>query len=301
MNQNNKHFQSILKIINKLIHSHDTWEVFYDFLEMCAISISNILEFNSKRHEEKENQYLGTIKKYTPEHQILFSEMFGELILALEYEYQTRGFTDILGNLFHELELHNKYKGQFFTPQHVCTLMAKMTIGSKEHSDKIIHDKGYFPVLEPTIGSGAMVLGFANAMKEYDYNHSQQLFVIGVDIDLKCVFMSYLQLSLYGIPAVVVHGNSLTNEEWSRWYTPAYVFGGWSWKRRKGLISADVAIEAEINAEMITKPISNNPKELHEEQKQAKAPMQQEYTQPLEQLDLFSLMDMMSNDNSEGK
>ena len=29
-------------------------------------------------------------------------------------------------------------------------------------------------------------------------------------------------ISIYGIPAVVIHGDSITVEEWSRWYTPAY-------------------------------------------------------------------------------
>jgi hypothetical protein len=32
--------------------------------------------------------------------------------------------------------------------------------------------------------------------------------------------MAYIQLSLYGIPAMVIHGNTLTMEEWDRWYTP---------------------------------------------------------------------------------
>ena len=33
-------------------------------------------------------------------------------------------------------------------------------------------------------------------------------------------YMAYIQLSLYGIPAMVIHGNTLTMEEWDRWYTP---------------------------------------------------------------------------------
>lgn len=35
--------------------------------------------------------------------------------------------------------------------------------------------------------------------------------------------MAYIQLCLYQIPAVVIHCNTLTMEEWSRWYTP-YAF-----------------------------------------------------------------------------
>jgi len=33
--------------------------------------------------------------------------------------------------------------------------------------------------------------------------------------------MAYIQLSLYGNPAVIIHGNALTVEEWSHWFTPA--------------------------------------------------------------------------------
>jgi hypothetical protein len=40
--------------------------------------------------------------------------------------------------------------------------------------------------------------------------------------------MTYIQLSLYGIPAIVRHGNSLTMQSWSQWLTPVYIMGGWS-------------------------------------------------------------------------
>lgn len=42
-------------------------------------------------------------------------------------------------------------------------------------------------------------------------------------------------ISIYGIPAVVIHGDSITVEEWSRWYTPAYVWGGWVFKQPMGI------------------------------------------------------------------
>jgi len=41
------------------------------------------------------------------------------------------------------------------------------------------------------------------------------------DIDMRCVHMSYIQLSLYGIPAVAVHGDSVSLDEWSHWFTPS--------------------------------------------------------------------------------
>jgi len=39
--------------------------------------------------------------------------------------------------------------------------------------------------------------------------------------------MAYVQLSLLGIPAVVVHGNALSLDVWGVWYTPAHVLVGW--------------------------------------------------------------------------
>jgi len=263
---NNKHFQSILTIIKTLNYSRDTWEVFNDFLELAAICISNIVDL--KHFDEREPQYLKTINKYQPEHQKLFPEMFTELLLALDYEYQKGGFVDVLGSLFHELALHNKFKGQFFTPQHICDMMGKILIG--DH-DKAIQELGYVHVMEPTCGSGAMVLGFAKAMRDVGYNHSQQMLVTAIDIDMKCVSMCYLQLSLYGIPAVVIHGDTLADKEWSRWYTPAYIFGGWGWRKR---------------------PVVENPQEpAKESQQKVIMPKQKEAMQTYEQLDLFSFMD----------
>jgi hypothetical protein len=45
--------------------------------------------------------------------------------------------------------------------------------------------------------------------------------------------MAYLQFALLHIPAVVIHGNSLSLEEFGRWYTPAHIMDGWSWKLRR--------------------------------------------------------------------
>ena len=235
---NNNHFQSILKIIRSLTYAYDTWAIFYDFLEMSAISISNAVDL--KQFDTREQQYLKTINKYPPDVQKLFPQMYAELALALDYEYRNGRFVDILGILFHELELHNKYRGQFFTPGHICDFMGKILL---DENDKTVIKQGYISVAEPACGSGAMVLGFANAMKECGYNHNQQMFVMATDIDLKCAYMCYLQLSLYGIPAVIIHGNSLSLEEWSRWYTPVYIIEGWGWKSRRPSAQSEKVVE----------------------------------------------------------
>lgn len=48
-----------------------------------------------------------------------FSHLLGEVVMALE-----EGPQDILGATFYALELHDKARGQFYTPYPVCQLMA---------------------------------------------------------------------------------------------------------------------------------------------------------------------------------
>ena len=36
--------------------------------------------------------------------------------------------------------------------------------------------------------------------------------------------MTYLQLSLAGVPAIVKHQDAISRELWSVWRTPAYIF-----------------------------------------------------------------------------
>ena len=47
--------------------------------------------------------------------------------------------------------------------------------------------------------------------------------VHAVDIDVLCVHMSYIQFTLLGISAEVIHGNSLSNETFEVWYTMKYI------------------------------------------------------------------------------
>jgi len=221
-------WKKILKTITKLGHTYDVWRVFNDFLELSALSVVNSLSLNDDLGKRHEQQYSDIMTRYSPEEQKLFPELFSKLVEALEQEVTSSGPSDVLGTLFHELKLHNKYKGQFFTPQSLGNGIGLSAFGSEQET--CIKQQGYISLLEPCCGSGVLALGFAKAMANRGFNYCTQLVVTAVDVDIKCVYMCYLQLSLYGIPGIVIHGNTLALEEWFRWYTPAYVFGGW---RRK--------------------------------------------------------------------
>lgn len=214
------HKKNLERLILRMGSTHSTWKVFEDFLAISAISVSNAVDRGP--WDERENEYLSIVSRYSKPELEQYVSMFSELVLALEQNSDHP--RDVLGEVFHDLELHNHYTGQFFTPQHISEFMGKI---AAIDVGKTIDEYGYCSVLEPASGSGTMVLGFAQAMKEQGYNYQQQFLAQAVDIDIRCVHMTYLQLSLYGIPAVVIHGNSLSMEEWSHWKTPMYLLGGW--------------------------------------------------------------------------
>jgi len=226
---------SIPKLIEKLSHRYSSWQVFSDFVEMSAISISNAVDVFQA--EKREARYMEIVKRYKPDEVQQFPKMLGELVNSLEEEP-----TDVLGKVFHDLELHNKWTGQFFTPQHLADALAMMTLGDKASLEQQIAESGFITLQEPACGSGVMVISAAKAMKAGGVNFQQHLHVTAVDVDGKCCHMAYLQFSLLHIPAVVVHGNTLSGETWGKWYTPAHILGFWDSKLRRREVREPLAL-----------------------------------------------------------
>lgn len=204
-------YKYLLKNIKLLGSKYDISKVFNDFLIMGAYSISNSVNYN----DDREKEYLRIINSYTKEEQYIFPKMFAGLINSLDNEI----FNDVLGKLFEELNLQNKYKGQFFTPEHVCDFMANVTLDKKIIDDSI-KDKGYISLNDSACGSSRLIYAAIRIIKKNNVNYHFKVYVEVQDISITCVLMSYIQLSLYGINARVILGNTLTNEIQDVFYTP---------------------------------------------------------------------------------
>jgi hypothetical protein len=218
--------KTIVQLVTQLGYRHSSWQVFADFVEMGATAFSNGVDFGQR--EAREARYMEIVKRYKPEEVQVFPQMLGTLVSELEDDPE-----DILGRTYHELELHNKWSGQYFTPFPLCRAMAKMIVSDAADVQERIAERGFLTASEPASGSGAMVIALALELREQGVNCQQQLHVTAVDVDAKCVHMTYLQLALLHIPAVVVHGNSLSLEEYGRWYTPAHIMNGWNYRLRR--------------------------------------------------------------------
>lgn len=234
MKDNNNHIQNIIKDIENLTGKYHRWNIFSDFISMAAITIRNSVNLIGK--SEKEEEYIKIAKKYTAKEMDKFADMLANLVIALEKEK-----TDVLGQIFMELNIANKWQGQFFTPMDISDLMAEMTI--EDNLEEIIKQKGYITVNEPAVGGGAMIISFAKAMEKKKYNYQKQMVVIAQDLDLKAVQMAYIQLSLLGIPANVVHMNTLTMKIFEEWKTPFYILDNWDYKLRKQESKEEITIK----------------------------------------------------------
>ena len=150
--------------------------------------------------------------------------MFAELVL--EMENHSEHLVDVLGELYQELNFNDEWKGQFFTPQPVSDLMGRLAF-----NDKAYKEKGYITVHEPCCGGGSIIYGFANAMRDAGLNYQKDSLIFANDIDERCVFMTYIQCSLYGIPAIVQQKDELQDKVLGdAWFTPMFVLYSWRWK-----------------------------------------------------------------------
>lgn len=225
--------RDIIKDIETIGYRHSIPTVFDDWIALIAYAISNAVD--KLHYDEREKQYLSTIKKYSKEERMQLKKLHEKLVDGFS---QCLYEADLLGEIYHSLNLSNSRNGQFFTPMDIAKMMAKITIQPSESDMK---KKGYVTICEPTCGSGVMVIAAAGVLHERSYSPSKHMCVLAVDNDIRCAMMTYIQLSYLGIPAVVVHGDSMLVKEYARFYTPIYILGGWLWKEQMSMLDGSCA------------------------------------------------------------
>lgn len=193
----------IVKKINEMARYYSAHQVFRDWIEVYALSIANFCEpTGTPVWEKREQQYLSTIGKYQEQEILGFADLGGMLALALEED-----ISDVLGAVYMGLETSNKATGQFFTPDNISQLASRLIDNEVVSTDMPIK------LYEPACGSSGMIIAYAKALRDKDVNYQRLLDIKASDIDFACVYMSYIQLSLLGIKAVIARQDSLLWEK----------------------------------------------------------------------------------------
>lgn len=226
---------AIVKQVRALAYNHDPRRVFADFCELFAIALSQpVHRFNESVWYRREEQYLRTVQRYDRKEVAGFLAIRNAVIDALEDQP-----VDVLGRAYEELEVANKDAGQFFTPYHLCELMADLLVDDAVIA-KVKAD-GCITVAEPASGSGAMIIAVANVMRRKGLEPQRHLHVTAIDKSATAAYMCYIQLSLLGIPAAVWIGNTLSMEMQERFLTPMHMMGGWAPSRGNLVVARKVA------------------------------------------------------------
>ena len=190
--------KDIIKTINKIAGKYSAYEVFSDWIRCMALAISNSCNpFQDKVWQQREEEYIATMKKYQLEERQMLVAMSVMLVETFE-DY----VSDVLGEIYMESGMGSKAAGQFFTPFHVSLACAKMSLEGVDLNKKI-------RLNEPSCGGGGMIIATSVALQERGINHQQVLEVVAQDLDWKGVYMCYVQLSLLGISAICVQGDTL--------------------------------------------------------------------------------------------
>ncbi len=187
------------KLFAKIAYRHTFMNVFDDFLTLTLCA------FGMGRYEE---EYLKTIEIYSKEEIKIFPLLLGELVNYYTQKSEGGSWVDGLGDFFmeHNGKFGRDARGQFFTPIHLCDLMAQFS----QPKEGTIYDCA--------AGSGRCLIAADRLDPKNRYNN----FYMGVDVDLRCVKMCAINMTLYGMRGAVIHGNSLSLDIWGgyRVYLP---------------------------------------------------------------------------------
>lgn len=235
-------FILLFKAIKPERHRHEVWS---DFITTSAIALHNAIA----KDDTLENEYLKTISVYSTCDLQRLCEMLSIVVMLLEPEP-----TDILGQLYMELELSSKENGQYFTPPYISGLMAEILHG--ESLDQKLQQP-FVTLHEPACGAGGMVMSFVKVVIQKKHNPAEKLWVSAIDINRIAALMAYIQFSLWNVPAEVIVGNALSMEFRERWLTPAHHLYDWDtrlhWQKMvdgmRQLVNMEVEGDNEIEVE----------------------------------------------------
>lgn len=191
--------EELVKVIGSLSGKYSPYQIFSDFCKIFALAISNACAFqHDEIWQEREEAYKATISRYEEKEVMKLVDMMDLLIETMSEE-----MSDFLGQIYMQSGAGNSATGQFFTPFHLSLATAEVGVPKDIPEDEII------TMNEPSCGGGGMIIATARVLKERGINYQSRLRVVAQDLDWLAVYMTYIQLSLYGIDAIVCQGDTL--------------------------------------------------------------------------------------------
>ncbi len=203
-------------------------DTFANFVHMAACSLA--VPSMKGPGTEREEEYMQIFRRLPEGHPQLYAEAFGDLVQEME----SQPYHDVMGDVYQEWSssAQAQHGGEFFTPHELCKLMARMTVTREMfESDRPAMTE------EPACGSGRFILATAEIMREWNIPPCH-LKARCIDVNKLAADMCYVNLTLHGIPAEVIHGNTLSGKAWAT-HRNFFWFGAYGYGKRNGTQEED--------------------------------------------------------------
>ncbi len=245
--KNSERKKAFIKILDSLDNSKSRYEHFRNYCEMSYCAIAKTTAKDEASADNLEACYMAVVNSYANKDDV---RKIPEL-LTLTTISLNEGGCDFLGELASELELLDSRQGQFFTPYEVSKMLAHINMADV---GAIINEQGFVTVSDPAAGAGCTILAAADIIEDQGFILDECMSVQVIELSKMTYHMLYVQMAIRGIPAMVIHGNSLSLETFEMAYTPsALVFVG----KHGRLFNKSEEPSANQQINIIIKPIIN--------------------------------------------
>ena len=167
----------------------------YQYFGGWGDSLERVLDVTLHALKGEEEEYVQAAKKMDKRALEAACQVFALLLEGFCIRYN---IWDYLGEVYMELGSRSKHQafGQFFTPMNVTEMMAAMQLGDVRESIEGARKEGRrISVMDPTCGSGAMLLGAKRRIVgEVGLDGLRWFEFYGIDIDPVCVKMCQVQM-----------------------------------------------------------------------------------------------------------
>lgn len=221
------HYNAFKKALSAVSNAHSTSDIFRDVCRVFSLSIRGAVTLDKAERDDIEGMYASFVGKYGPDGMKAIGRMFGHLVEGLELKR-----SDFLGHVYEDLNATVKNFGQYFTPDSVSSMMARIVLPEKPEPGRIVR------LNDPTCGAGALLIAGAEAFMEAG-GRQGDILIMAEDLDATACCIVYTQLSLLGYPAVVRHMDSLAMKVYEGpWFTPGYFLHAMPMRRPFGNCTA---------------------------------------------------------------
>lgn len=126
-------------------------------------------------------------------------------------EMELNPYEDILGTYYteHIASSDQSARGEFYTPRAISSLMAKISMDI----DQIKEEGKPVSICDPCSGSGSTILACAEHFKP----DIDLMRVTLQDVNVVACDMAFINTTLWGIPAEIILGNTLTMDITAAW------------------------------------------------------------------------------------